>query len=71
MAKGKSQYVTWYCTEPKPKEDNPNALCNYPINVTYLDKRRDAELIKVLSKFCPQCRKHTSAKRKDTKKGNG
>ena len=71
MSKGKSQYVTWYCTTPKPTEENPNALCNRAVRVSYLDKRRDAELVKTLSKFCPGCRKHTTTKRKDTKKGNG
>ncbi len=59
MAKGKSQYCTWYCGECKTAND-----------VTAYDKRRDEEIVKELSKFCPMCRKHTDHKRKDTKKGN-
>ena len=60
MAKGKSQYCTWYCGE-----------CHAANYVTYYDKRRDGEIVKELSKFCPQCRKHIDHKRKDTKKGSG
>lgn len=62
MAKGKSQYATWYCTE-----------CGTAHDVSYYDKRRDGEIVKQLKKFCPnkkKCRKHTVHKRKDTKKGN-
>lgn len=61
MAKGKSQYCTWYCM-----------TCNAANYVTYYDKRRDTEIVKLLSKFCPQrsCRKHIEHKRKDTKKGS-
>lgn len=59
MAKGKSQYCTWYCVE-----------CGKPNDVTAYDKRRDEDIIKILSKFCPDCRSHQDHKRKDTKKGN-
>ena len=59
MAKGKSQYCTWFC-----------GGCNRANYVTYYDKRRDDEITKELKKFCPQCRKHEAHKRKDTKKGN-
>ena len=59
MAKGKSQYCTWYCTE-----------CNAPNDVTYYDKRRDGEIVKEIKKFCSSCRKRVVHKRKDTKKGN-
>jgi len=59
MAKGKSQYCTWYCTE-----------CNAANKVTYYDKRRNDEIVKELSMFCPKCRKHVDHKRKDTKKGS-
>jgi len=59
MAKGKSQYCTWFCGE-----------CNRANYVTYYDKRRNDEIVKELAKFCPQCRKHVDHKRKDTKKGN-
>lgn len=61
MAKGKSQYCTWYCSEKD---------CNRANDVTYYDRRRDDEIAKTLSKFCPNCRKHTVHKRKDTKKGS-
>ncbi|MFA7685625.1 MAG: 50S ribosomal protein L33 [Candidatus Gracilibacteria bacterium] len=60
MAKGKSQYCTWYCKE-----------CNRANYVTYYDKRRNEEIVKELNKFCPGCRKHVEHKRKDTKKGSG
>ena len=61
MAKGKSQYATWRCTE-----------CNQANYVTYYDKRRNDEITKELKKFCshPSCRTHMVHKRKDTKKGN-
>ncbi len=59
MAKGKSQYATWRC-----------AACNKANYVTYYDKRRDDDIVKELKKFCSQCRKHDTHKRKDTKKGN-
>jgi large subunit ribosomal protein L33 len=59
MAKGKSQYCTWFCGE-----------CNRANYVTAYDKRRNDEIKKELKKFCPTCRKHVVHKRKDTKKGN-
>ncbi|OGJ42850.1 50S ribosomal protein L33 [Candidatus Peregrinibacteria bacterium RIFCSPLOWO2_02_FULL_39_10] len=59
MAKGKSQYCTWYCGE-----------CHRANDVTYYDKRRDDQLKKEFKKFCPKCRKHVVHKRKDTRKGN-
>lgn len=60
MAKGKSQYCTWFCPECK--------RANY---VTYYNKRRDDEITKEVKKFCPSCHKHLLHKRKDTKKGSG
>lgn len=59
MAKGKSQYCTWYC-----------GVCGMAAQVTYYNKRNDAEIMKEKKRFCPQCRAHTMHKRKDTKKGN-
>lgn len=59
MAKGKSQYATWFCTE-----------CNRANYHSYYDKRRDAEIVKVLKKNCRQCDGVQEHKRKDTKKGN-
>ncbi|PKL36427.1 50S ribosomal protein L33 [Candidatus Peregrinibacteria bacterium HGW-Peregrinibacteria-1] len=59
MAKGKSQYCTWYCEE-----------CNRANYISYYLKRRSDEIVKELNKFCPGCRKHVLHKRKDTKKGN-
>ncbi|MDP2643034.1 MAG: 50S ribosomal protein L33 [Candidatus Peregrinibacteria bacterium] len=58
MAKGKSQYCTWFCPECKKGND-----------ISAYDKRRNDEIVKEISKFCPKCRKHTDHKRKDTKKG--
>lgn len=60
MAKGKSQYCTWYCS-----------ACKCANDVTYYDKRRDDEIVKELSKFCPECMDHVMHRRKDTKKGSG
>ena len=59
MAKGKSQYCTWFCSS-----------CNRGNYVTYYDKRRNDDIVKELSKFCAKCRVHSEHKRKDTKKGN-
>ncbi len=61
MSHGKSQFATWYCKE-----------CNTPKDsITDYDKRRDAEIVKELKKFCKKCRKRQLFKRKDTKKGSG
>lgn len=59
MAKGKSQNATWFCTE-----------CNKGNYHSYYCKRRDAEIVKEKAKYCPQCKKSVTHKRKDTKKGN-
>ena len=59
MAKGKSQYATWFC-----------GGCNRANYVTYYNKRENERIVKELKKFCPQCRSHQEHKRKDTKKGN-
>lgn len=59
MAKGKSQYCTWFCGE-----------CKKANFISYYDKRRNDEIIKEMNKFCPQCRSYQVHKRKDTKKGN-
>jgi|GEM_PF-712620 len=70
MSHGKSQFATWYCKEEIEK-DGVKGVCNKAHStVTDYDKRRDAEITKELSMFCPKCRKHTTHKRKDTKKGN-
>ena len=59
MAKGKSQYCTWYCTK-----------CNSANYVTEYDKRRNDEIVKELKKFCSKDQAHVMHKRKDTKKGS-
>lgn len=61
MAKGKSQFANWICSE-----------CNKVHDVSAYPKNRNDEIVKEISKFCnnAQCRKHTTHKRKDTKKGN-
>jgi len=59
MAKGKSQYATWFCGD-----------CNRGNYLSYYPRNRNDEIVKSLKKFCPQCRKHVVHKRKDTKKGN-
>ncbi len=59
MAKGKSQYCTWFCSE-----------CGRARAISAYDKRRNDEIVKVLSMFCRSCRKHVDHKRKDTKKGS-
>ncbi len=59
MAKGKSTYCTWYCGE-----------CNAPKKTTAYNKKNNDQIVKELSMFCKQCRKHTDHKRKDTKKGS-
>ncbi len=66
MSHGKSQFTTWYC-----KEDVDGKPCNLAHqSITAYDKRRDSEIAKDLSLFCPKCRKHTTHKRKDTRKGS-
>jgi ribosomal protein L33 len=57
MAKGKSQFATWYC-----------ATCNRGNYITAYNKRNNENIVKVLSKHCGQCHIHTDHKRKDTKK---
>lgn len=62
MAKGKSQYATWRCSEcKKPAKKN-----------SYYNKRGEGESIKVLIKYCngKKCRKHVEFRAKDTRKGN-
>jgi len=59
MAHGKCQFCTWRCRE-----------CKKAHSVSAYLKRRDAEIVKELPKFCNQCRKHTTHFRKDTKRGN-
>jgi hypothetical protein len=66
MSHGKSQFATWSC-----KEDRNGKPCNTAHqSITAYDKRRDSEITKELSLFCPECRKHTTHKRKDTRKGS-
>jgi len=78
MSHGKSQFTTWYCKEQrevKGRGKNKGTVemkaCNLAHQtVTDYDKRRDSEITKELSLFCPLCRKHTTHKRKDTRKGS-
>ena len=66
MSHGKSQFATWYC-----KADVDGKPCGKTHqSITAYDKRRDSEIVKELSMFCPKCRKHTDHKRKDTRKGS-
>lgn len=60
MAKGKSTYCTWYCTQ-----------CNQVLGISYYKKSNDPNktVIKEKKMFCNKCRAHKVAKRKDTKKG--
>lgn len=70
MAHGKSQFTTWYCKE-EVETDEGKKPCNLAHqSITAYDKRRDSEITKDLSLFCPKCRKHTTHKRKDTRKGS-
>lgn len=57
MAKGKGQFATWYCSE-----------CNRGNYTMSYAKKNNENVVKVLSKFCGQCRKHNDHKRKDIKK---
>jgi len=56
MARGKSTFCTWFCTE-----------CNKANYITTYNKRGEGEVLKEKNKYCDQCRKHTPHKRKDTK----
>jgi len=58
MAKGKSQYCGWVCTE--------TGSTNY---VTAYNKREGDRIVKELKKYSPGVRRHTIHKRKDLKKG--
>lgn len=58
MAKGKSQYCGWVCTE--------TSAINY---VTYYNKREGDRIVKELKKFSPTLKRKTIHKRKDLKKG--
>lgn len=70
MSHGKSQFTTWSCKESVEKNGEVKP-CNKPHqSITAYDKRRDSEITKELSLFCPKCRKHTTHKRKDTRKGS-
>jgi ribosomal protein L33 len=57
MARGKSQFCTWFCAE-----------CNAPNYITAYNKKH--EVVKELQKFCKTERKRITHKRKDTKKGS-
>ena len=59
MAKGKSQFCTWYCSE-----------CNRANYITYYNKKNNDTIVKEVKKFCKQCKKTLLHKRKDTKKGS-
>lgn len=58
MAKGKSTFCTWYCSE-----------CNSANYINAYNKRNNDAIGKEFSKFCSSCRGHFSHRRKDTKKG--
>ena len=58
MARGKSQYCTWYCT-----------VCNRANYISAYNKKSNDKVKKELKKYCRQCHKHVMHKRKDTKKG--
>ncbi len=58
MSHGKSTFIVWRCGD-----------CNKPHKVTAYNKREDANIVKELSMFCNQCRKHTMHKRKDASSG--
>ncbi|MCC7197673.1 50S ribosomal protein L33 [Candidatus Peregrinibacteria bacterium] len=60
MARGKSQFCTWFCTE-----------CNAANYITAYNKKSNERILKERSKFCGECRKHVPHRRKDTKKGSG
>ncbi len=57
MAKGKSQFATWYCSQ-----------CNRGNYITAYNKKNNENIVKVLRKHCGQCRDTLDHKRKDTKK---
>ncbi|MFA5829943.1 MAG: 50S ribosomal protein L33 [Candidatus Gracilibacteria bacterium] len=57
MAKGKSQYTAWYCSE-----------CGRANYVTAYNKKSNDKIKKELSKFCKQSKTRTVHKRKDLKK---
>ena len=59
MARGKSQFCTWFCTE-----------CNAGNYITAYNKKSNEKITRELNKFCKFCRKTVAHKRKDTKKGN-
>ncbi len=59
MAKGKSQYATWSCTN-----------CGKANYISAYNKKSNDKITKELKKFCKQDRKTTAHKRKDTKKGS-
>lgn len=73
MAKGKSQFITWYCQNPLIKEEIPGGRekpCNQANKVSYYNPRNREEYVTETSRFCPKCRMHAPHKRKDTKKGS-
>jgi len=59
MPKGKSQKATWFCSE-----------CGRANYIIAYNKKSNDKIAKERRKFCAQCRKTMSHKRKDTKKGS-
>jgi ribosomal protein L33 len=59
MAKGKSQFATWYCTS-----------CGSANYISAYNKKNNDKIKKELRKFCKPERKTIVHKRKDTKKGS-
>lgn len=58
MARGKSTFITWFCS-----------VCNKPNYITTYNKRSNDKVTKDKKKFCnaTDCRKHTKHVRKDAK----
>jgi len=59
MARGKSQFCTWFCTE-----------CNAANYITAYNKKSNERILKERNKFCKHCRQTLLHRRKDTKKGS-
>ena len=58
MARGKSQYATWFCSD-----------CGRANYISAYNKK-SPNIVKELNKFCRKERKRVMHKRKDTKKGS-
>ncbi|HAU39551.1 TPA: 50S ribosomal protein L33 [Candidatus Peregrinibacteria bacterium] len=56
MARGKSTFCTWYCSE-----------CNKAGYISTYNKKSNEKIKKTKKKYCAKCRKSMDHKRKDTK----